>query len=44
MDDEIFINIYGNIIIIADKNVTLKKVIILNLMIDPQKLRTTACN
>ena len=41
MHDGIFRKIYGNSIITKDRNFTLKQVIILKLMFDPQELRTT---
>ena len=44
MYDRIFRKIYGSSITTKDKNVTLKHVVVLKLMLDPQELRTTNCN
>ena len=44
MHDEIFRKIYANNIITENRNLTLKQVVILKMMFDPQELRTTTCS
>ena len=44
MHDGIFRKIYANNIITENRNLTLKQVVILKMMFDPQELRTTTCS